>query len=124
MRSADLTSVRRLRSFFVRRRTVLGQPPPEIARLADVEQSARGVVHAIDARLARNCREKVGAELPFEDPHAPLSQRACRSTKHLTKGGAQRTDVNRWRIASGRRALRHRRRSPLATLPTASCRSA
>ena len=54
-------------------RPVLGQPAPEIAGLADVEQPAGGVVQAIDARLARNSGEKVRAKLPVEDPHAPLS---------------------------------------------------
>src|SRR5262249_12841766 len=57
-------------------RSVLRQASPEIARLADVDQRAGGVVHAIDARAARNSGEKFRAEFPVEGPHAPLSQRA------------------------------------------------
>jgi len=51
----------------------VGEPSPEIARLADVEQPAGGVVQAIDARLPWNSGEKVRAKLLVEDPHAPLS---------------------------------------------------
>jgi hypothetical protein len=61
------------------RRPVLGQPTPQVACLADVKTPASGIVHAIGAGLTRNPGEKVDAELPVEDPHAPLSQRACRS---------------------------------------------
>ena len=35
----------------------------------------------LDARLVWDSSEKVGAELPVESPHAPLSQRAWRFTK-------------------------------------------
>jgi hypothetical protein len=54
-------------------RSVLGQPPPEIAGFADVDQRTGGVVQTIDAGRGRNPGEEVGAELPVEDPHAPLS---------------------------------------------------
>src|SRR5262249_20863918 len=52
-------------------RSVLRQASPEIARLADVDQRAGGVVHAIDARPARNSGEKFRAEFPVDGPHAP-----------------------------------------------------
>src|SRR5262245_21245505 len=57
------------------RRSILRQPPPQVAGLADVEQRAGRVVQAIDAGSRWNAGEKVGAKLPVERAHAPLSQR-------------------------------------------------
>src|SRR5712692_280925 len=53
-------------------RPVLGQAPPQIARLADVEQRALRAVEAIDAGLGRHAGQKVVAELPVEGPHEPI----------------------------------------------------
>ena len=86
------------------RRPVLGQPASEVAGLADVEETAGGVVDAIDARLVWDFGEEVGAKLLVEGPHGSLSQRACRSTKHLCRHAL-------------RPALSPRHRSPCRDLP-------
>ena len=54
------------------RRPVLREPPAEIARLADVQQRAVGVVEPVDAGRRRDAREEVAAELPVEGAHAPI----------------------------------------------------